>query len=39
MDDLSLLVPGRDDDRGLVIHGVLVRANSVIGHLAADGVI
>jgi hypothetical protein len=38
-DDLPRLVPGRDDYRVLVVRGVLLRAISVIGQLAPDGVI
>jgi hypothetical protein len=38
-DDLPRLVPGRHDYRVLVIRGVLLRAISVIGQLAPDGVI
>ena len=38
-DDLPRLIPGRDDYRVLISAGVLVRALSVEGQLARDGVI
>jgi len=38
-DDLPRLVRGREDYRVLVVRGVLLRAISVIGQLAPDGVI